>query len=360
MPGGSGFIGQQLVKYLGKENEIVVLGRQTGDKHKNIYSTPLITSRDGYKIKYVKWDGKTVTHDWMTELDGADLIVNLAGKSVNCRYHKKQRNEIISSRTDTTKTIGEAIRRCSAPPGLWITTTSATIYRNEYEKPNDEAGGIISDLRKDNMPFTIIDEIRKLRNKTVTSIKAGRNSQSYKNIDFDFSVQVCKQWEKTFFEQKTPFTRKVAMRTAVTLGPGGVITPCLNLCKWGLGGKHGSGNQMYSWVHAEDVARMIEWLFENNEAEGIYNCVSPNAVTNSEFMKKLRTAAGYKTGLPAPAWLLELGAFLIRTETELMLKSRWVFPAKAIRQGFHFKYKCIDEAFREIISGMPRKSYRFF
>lgn len=332
--GGTGFIGQGLVEYFGTTNELVVLGRQVADKHKNLYSDKLLTGNDGYNVRYVRWNGRDLEESWTKEIDGADIIVNLAGKSVNCRYHKKQKKEIIESRTHAVKAIAEAISKAVKPPALWINAASATIYKNSLEKPNDEFTGVISDLKKDNMPYNIIDHLRFLMKK---------------DRDYDFSVAVCKAWEKSFFESNTPHTRKVALRTAITLGKDGVIVPYINLCKFGLGGKQGSGKQMFTWVHIEDIARMIEWISENKQAEGIYNCASPNAVTNKDFMKTLRTVTGYKFGLPAPAVLLELGAFLIGTETELILKSRWVLPERAIREGFEFKYKDLKDAFLNII-----------
>ena len=150
------------------------------------------------------------------------------------------------------------------------------------------------------------------------------------------------------------------MRTAITLGEGGVITPYLNLCKFGLGGRHGNGKQMFSWVHIEDVAGMIEWIFENETAQGIYNCVAPGVVSNFSFMKKLREVTGNKIGLPSPSFLLEAGAFMIGTETELILKGRWATAARALNEGFVFKYGFLDDALGDIISSLPRSKYRLF
>lgn len=352
--GGSGFIGQALVKYFGKENEIVILGRNSGDQHKNLYSDKLLTINDGYNVRYVKWFISDGNDDWMKEINGADLVINLAGKSVNCRYHKRQKKEIIGSRVKTTIAIGEAVRNATIKPKLWINAASATIYRHIFGQPNDEATGFISEWKKDNMPYNFIDNIRCWKNKVFTEMRYGKNSAEYNELDKDFSIQVCKIWEKTFFDQSTPGTRKIALRTAITLGEGGVITPYLNLCKFGLGGKHGNGRQMYTWVHIEDVAGMIEWLFEKKETEGVYNCAAPNAVTNTDFMKSLREISGHRFGLPAFSWMLEAGAFLIGTETELMLKSRWVYPARAINEGFEFKYKYLKEALTEIINKEPK------
>jgi uncharacterized protein len=261
--GGSGFIGQQLAKYFGKENEIVILGRQSGDMHKNSYDEKILTASDNYNPRYIKWDGKNIEEDWFREIDGADLVINLAGKSVNCRYHKKQKQEIFDSRTNSTKAIGDAIRKMKHPPVLWINAASTTIYQNSLIAPNDEQTSIISDWKKDNMPYNFIDHLRYKKNRFIASLLHGKNSKAFKDLDLDFSVQVCKLWEKTFFEQQTLDTRKIALRTAITLGKGGVITPYVNLCRFGLGGKQGNGRQMYSWVHAEDIARMIEWLYTN-------------------------------------------------------------------------------------------------
>lgn len=358
--GGSGFIGQSLIKYFGKENEIIILGRQSGDNASNSYNTNQITSKDGYNVQYIKWDGKNLDPAWTNSIDGSDLVINLAGKSVNCRYHKKQKKEIIESRVNATSVIGEAIHNAKRKPSLWINAASATIYKNSTDKTNDEFTGIISDLKKDNMPANFIDTIRYWKNKIITGILHGKNSIAYKELDLDFSIQVCKAWEKVFFEQSSPGTRKIALRAAITLGDGGVIVPYFNLSRFGLGGKHGNGKQMYSWVHAEDVARMIEWLFDKKDAEGIYNCAAPNPVTNDQFMSAMRKATGHKFGLPAPAVLLEMGAFLIRTETELMLKSRWVLPTRAMKEGFEFRYPALEKALQEIVSKTGRKKYRLF
>jgi len=355
--GGTGFIGQALIAYFGRENSIVILGRQSVDSHKNLYRQKLLTSKDGFLVRYVKWNGHDMEESWCHEVDGADLVINLAGKSVNCRYHKKQMQEIFDSRTNATMAIGKAIQQAEHPPALWINAASSTIYQNSLAVPNDELNGKISDWKKDNMPYNFIDHLRYKKNRLLAKLFHGKNSAQYRNPALDFSVQVCKRWEKTFFEQSTPATRKIALRTAITLGKGGVITPYLNLCKWGLGGKQGNGRQMFSWVHVEDVARMIEWLYDN-EKQGIYNCVAPNAVSNYSLMKTLRQLTGNKFGLPASAWMLETGAFIIGTETELIMKSRWVLPSRAIQEGFIFEHPLLKDALKHIIAELPRKDYR--
>jgi len=346
--GGSGFIGQGIAHYLGKENEIIILGRNIKNHENNVYGARSSASLQG-QIRRVTWDGKTMGA-WAKELEAADIVLNLAGKSVNCRYHEKQRREIINSRVNATNIIGEAIRNCIHPPKLWINASSATIYKHSLYKSQDEYNGQISEKKSDNMPWSLLDQIRLKKNRFLVQLIHGKQSEQYENLDLDFSVHVCKLWEKAFFEQPTPFTRKITLRTAITLGKGGVIVPYLNLCKFGLGGNHANGEQMFSWVHIEDVCRFVEWLYQRKEAEGIYNCVAPNALKNSQLMYSLRKAIGKKVALPAPAWLLELGAWMIGSETELMLKSRWVYPKRSLDEGFEYKYQTIQHAIDEILT----------
>jgi uncharacterized protein (TIGR01777 family) len=318
--GGSGFIGQALCNYFGEDNEIVILGRQTNEQTSNAFGENNINKKLLNKIRYVKWNGVS-TDGWADEINGADLVINLSGKSVNCRYTEKNKKEIFDSRTNSTKAIGKAIQQSTNPTKLWINAASATIYPHATDTARDEY-------------FT--------------------------NFANDFSVQVCQLWEKTFYEQRTPFTRKVALRMAITLGSGGVMIPYFNLLKFGLGGQQGNGKQIYSWVHVEDTCRMIAWLAEHGELEGTFNCSSPNAVPNKEFMQTLRTVTGHQFGLPAYDWMLKFGAAIIGTETELILKSRWVLPTKILQTGFKFKYALLQDALKEIISKTPRKQYHLF
>jgi uncharacterized protein (TIGR01777 family) len=320
LAGGSGFIGQEMIKYFGKDNSIIVLSRRLKNTANNRNHYHSLSAEDLKNTKYIKWDAKN-PGDWEAQLDEADIIINLAGKSVNCRYNEKNKNEIFDSRTNATKAIGNALKKISSAPALWVNASSATIYRHALDRPQDEYNG---------------------------------------EFHNDFSVQVCQLWEKTFYEQPTPSTRKVALRMAITLGPGGVLIPYFNLLKFGLGGKQGSGKQMYSWIHAEDTCRMIEWIYENNHLEGTFNCSSPNAVTNKEFMKHLRKVTGNRLGLPAFTWMLKAGAIIIGTETELVLKSRWVLPSRILGSGFQFKFPNLKEALENIISKVPRRQYRLF
>ena len=318
--GGAGFIGEEMIKYFGKENQIVILTRNVSNQKNNRNNYSVISKEDKLNMQYLQWDGKTLG-EWSKSFESADIIINLAGKTVNCRYNEQNKKEIFDSRTNATKIIGEAIRNCTVPPKVWINASSATIYRHATDHAQDEYTG------------------------------------EYHN---DFSVQVCKQWEKTFYEQRTPFTRKIALRMAIQLGPGGIMIPYFNLLKFGLGGKQAGGKQMYSWVHLEDTCRMIEWLYENKELEGTFNCCSPNPVSNEQFMSTLRKVTNTKFGLPAYKWMLRIGALLIGTEAELVLKSRWVIPTKILETGFSFKYPLLEDALKEIISKVQRKQYHLF
>lgn len=318
--GGTGFIGNAITNYFGTENEIVILTRNVQDRSNNARGKFNIEKGLQQNIRLVAWNAKDAG-PWCKEIDGADIVINLAGKSVNCRYNEKNRQEIFDSRTNSTRAIGEAIRNATVPPKLWINAASATIYPHATERPNDEYST---------------------------------------NFHNDFSVQVCKLWEKTFFEQRTAFTRKVVLRMAVTLGNDSVMIPYLNLCKFALGGKQGSGKQMYSWVHVEDICRAIDFIYNHKELEGIFNVSSPNPVNNETFMRTLRKVTGHKIGLPAFTWMLKIGAALIGTETELLLKSRWVLPTKLLENGFTFKYAELQTAFADIIKKMPRKAYHLF
>lgn len=318
--GGTGFIGKELIRYFLADNEVVFLTRGLKNVQTNSYHTEDAGPGDSANPRTVVWDAKN-QGTWTKELEGADILINLCGKTVNCRYTRQNKKAISDSRTEPTAALGEAIQKCVTPPKLWINASSATIYRHATDKPQDEYTG---------------------------------------EIENDFSVQVCKLWEQTLFDFRTPFTRKIALRMAVTLGNNGVMVPYFNLIKYGLGGKQGSGSQMYSWVHITDTCRAIEWLYEHKQMEGVFNCCSPKPVTNKVFMETLRSVTGSTFALPAYKWMLTLGAALIGTETELILKSRWVLPTKLQESGFVFRYEQIEDAFTEIVSRSRRSEYQLF
>ncbi|HTL10281.1 MAG TPA: TIGR01777 family oxidoreductase [Chitinophagaceae bacterium] len=319
--GGTGFIGQALAKYFGKDNKLVIISRLSVNSHNNNQQQQLLLPADGYNITYRRWDGQHLEKHWTSELEGADIVINLAGKSVNCRYTAKNKRLILESRVNATNVLGTAITQCVVPPKMWINAGSATIYRHAMDAPQDEYTGEIED---------------------------------------DFSVQVCKEWEAAFNAQRTPFTRKLLLRMAITLGDGAVMDAYYRLLKFGLGGRQGTGQQMYSWIHITDMARIIEWMFVHKEMEGTYNCAAPHPVTNHYFMQTLRRLTGNSIGLPAGSRLIKLGAWLIGTEAELLLKSRWVLPRKLIDSGFTFRYPHVEEALAEIIQAAHWKKYRLF
>lgn len=289
LAGGTGFIGTFL------ENKFKALGYE-------VY----IISRQPQHISWDNFDGI------VEAVDHAELLINLAGKSVDCRYNEKNKREIVESRTETTRILGEAIENCSSPPPLWINSSTATIYRHAEDRPMTEENG---------------------------------------EIGSGFSVDVAKAWEDAFFSFNLPHTRQVALRIAIVLGPdGGVMTPFINLVRFGLGGIQGPGNQMFSWIHIEDIYGIIMFLMDREELSGVFNCSSPHPVTNRELMTELRKAMNRKIGLPSPKWLLEIGAVMIKTETELILKSRWVIPDRLERAGYPFKFMEIDQALAHILN----------
>lgn len=247
-------------------------------------------------------------------VDGADVLVNLAGKSVNCRYNERNKAEIFRSRLETTAELGRAVAAADAPPPLWLNASTATIYRHADDRPQTEADG---------------------------------------ELGKGFSVDVATSWEKTFFDAARAGVRQVAMRTAITLGDGSALTPLVGLTRLGfggpqLGGLSGGGTQHFSWVHLDDVFRAMRFL-ETSDLDGVVNITSPNPSTNREVMATLRHVLGVPFGIPLPRIALEFGAFAIRTETELILKSRWVLPKHLLDAGFVFEYPDLEGALRQIL-----------
>ena len=244
-------------------------------------------------------------------MEGAEAVINLAGRTVDCRYTAKNKQQILGSRIDSTKVIGQAIANCNTPPKVWLNSSTATIYEDSYDIDRIEDGGKIGN---------------------------------------DFSMNVAKTWEKTFYETSTPTTRKVAMRISIVLGKGGgAMSPLATLAKLGLGGKQGSGKQYISWIHIEDFVRAVVWLIENETMTGSINIISPKPVQNKIFMKTLRKVVKMPFGLPATKWMLEVGAFIIRTETELILKSRKVVPKRLLDTGFKHRFTNLEIALKDIL-----------
>ncbi len=288
LAGGTGFIGQYLEKkFTAMDIDVQIISRQS---------------------PHIAWDDY---QGIVQALDGAEMVINLAGKSVNCRYNEQNKREIMNSRVETTQTLGNAILDCEHPPAVWMNSSTATIYRHAEDRPMTETKG---------------------------------------EIGTGFSVDVAKAWEEAFFAFNLPHTRKAALRIAIVLGPGGgVMTPFQNLVRFGLGGHQGSGKQMFSWIHVEDLFQIILFIQEWESLEGVFNCTSPNPVTNRELMATMRKVMHRKGGLPASTWMLNLGARIIRTEPELVLKSRWVVPNRLIKEGFMFKYGRLEKALQHIL-----------
>lgn len=298
LAGGSGFIGTLLADfYSDKADQIIVLTRGNGLMNGN--------------TRFVHWNGKE-EGSWLKELEGADLLVNLTGKNVNCRYNQKNKDEILSSRLDATVALGNALRQLAKPPRVWIQSASATIYRHAEDRPMDELTGEKGD---------------------------------------DFSMNVCKAWEKVFWEQEAPATRKVLLRIGIVLGRHDSALPrLLRLCRLGFGGRQGNGRQFMSWIHEQDVVSAIHWAYLNDNVSGTFNCTAPQPLTNADFMRTLRSVCKVSFGIPMPVWMLELGAWLIGTETELILKSRWVLPKKLSDAGYIFMFPDIRTALENLIS----------
>jgi uncharacterized protein (TIGR01777 family) len=292
--GGSGQIGQVLARHFHAQGHAVVIVAR------HIKPAPWST---------VGWDGLHAG-DWGKEVDGADVVINLAGRSVNCRYNQANRREIKESRVITTQLVGDAIARAPHPPRLWMNASTATIYRHALDRPMDDIDGEIGG-REPGLPSA-----------------------------WRFSYDVAISWENAFFEAKTPHTRKIALRSAITMSPdrGGAFDTLLNLVRLGLGGTSGTGEQFVSWVHDVDFVRALEFLIARKDLDGCVNVSSPNPLPNRDFMAALRGAYGAPIGLPAKAWMLEIGAIFLRTETELILKSRRVVPRRLVDAGFDFQF----------------------
>ncbi|NKB23724.1 MAG: TIGR01777 family protein [Kiritimatiellae bacterium] len=297
LAGGSGFLGQWLAKELErKDYEVVVLTRSPSLGHG--------------PITEVSWDGKAIG-DWTHYLEGAEALVNLAGRSVNCRYTPENRREIIDSRVNSIHAIGQAVLNCKKPPKAWIQAASLAIYGDPGEHVCDE-----------NAPF-------------------GKG----------FSAEVCMRWEQAFSEVQLPVTRKAVFRIGFALqGNGGAMYPLTKLTKLFLGGSVSHGRQYISWLHVEDLNRMFIWGIERDDIKGVFNATGTAPVTNTEFMKKLRHVLYRPWSPPTPAWMVRIGAKFMATEPELALTGRRCLPQRFLEKGFQFRYEDLEKAFRDILT----------
>jgi uncharacterized protein (TIGR01777 family) len=292
IPGGTGQVGVVLSRALrARGHDVVVLSRGG-------------TSDAGV----VPWDGRTVDA-WAGEIDGAGVVINLGGRSVNCRYTEANLQAMMSSRVDSTRAVGVAIAQAARPPRVWLQMSTATIYAHRFDAPNDEATGVIGGDEPDTPGY------------------------------WRRSVEIAMAWERTQAEASTPRTRKVALRTAMVMSPdrGGIFDVLLGLTRWGLGGAIAGGQQYVSWIHDRDFVRAVELLIERDDLEGPVNLAAPGPLPQRDFMAALRAAWSRRVGLPATAWMAEIGAFVLRTDTELLLKSRRVIPGRLLDAGFSFE-----------------------
>jgi uncharacterized protein len=303
--GGSGQIGGMLARHFFQEgHSVTVLAR-------HVTPAPWRT---------VHWTGYDLGN-WAVEVDGADVVINLAGRSVNCRYTERHRREILDSRIYATRAIALAIEQAVEPPPVWLNASTATIYRHAFDRPMDEATG---------------------------EIGGGEPGAS---ASWQFSIDVATAWEEALFEARTPATRKVAIRAAMVMSPdrGGIFDTLLRLVRLGLGGTAASGRQYVSWVHEADFLRAVDLLIARRDLEGPVNIAAPDPLPNRDLMRYLREAAGVRIGLPAARWMLEIGAFVMRSETELLLKSRRVVPGRLLAAGFEFEFPAWPAAARDLV-----------
>lgn len=308
IPGGSGHVGRILARAFGRDgHEVVILSRRDPAEFA------------GPPGRFVRWEGRA-PGAWTAELEDADVVINLAGRSVDCRYHAANRRAILDSRLDSVRAVSQAVQCARRPPRLWLQAATATIYAHSFDVPNDEVSGRIGGTEPD-------------------APAAWR-----------FSIEVAQAWEREFEAATLPETRRVALRSAMIMSPdvGGVFHRLLQLTRLGLGGRAGHGRQYVSWIHEHDFVHAVFYLIDNKSLSGPVNLASPNPLPNAEFMRALRQAAGVPVGLPSARWMLEVGALFLRTETELLLKSRRVVPGRLLDAGFEFRFPDWPRAARDL------------
>jgi hypothetical protein len=311
MPGGSGQVGTILARHLSAQgHDVVVLSRSPW------------RGAAGVSWRTLSWDGRSLDPVWTSELEGADAVIHLSGRSVNCRYTPANRREIYDSRVIPTETVGKAIAASRTPPRIWMNASTSTIYRHALDRAQDEFYG--EPARRTGGPPT--------------------QEQQGLPETWSFSADVGNRWEEALHAAHTPRTRKIVLRTSMVMSPdaGGVFSVLSGLVRAGLGGMQGTGNQYVSWIHDRDYERAIDLLLTHpeitDETAGVVNMTAPNPLPNRDFMRELRHAWKAPFGAPAATWMLEIGAVFLRTETELILKSRRVTPALLLKHGFRFEY----------------------
>lgn len=303
IPGGTGHIGEMLTRSLADAgHEVVVLTRQPRQSGE------------------VAWDGRTLG-PWAAAVDGSDVVINLAGRSVNCRYTDANLRQMMDSRVDSARVIGAAIAAARRPPAAWLQMSTATIYAHSLDRPNDEASGEIGG--------------------TEPGVPAY----------WSYSVSIAMNWEQAQASAATPGTRKVALRTAIVMSPerGGAFATLSRLARLGLGGPVGGGRQYMSWIHGTDLARAVSFLIARDDIDGVVNLAAPSPLPQRDFMRELRRAWGVRVALPATRWMAEIGAFALRSDTELLLKSRYVVPRRLTAAGFNFDYPAWPAAAGDLV-----------
>jgi uncharacterized protein (TIGR01777 family) len=311
--GGSGHLGRLLDRALSRHGHQIVVLSRSGQPNGRM----------------VRWDGRTLGA-WSGELDGADAVINLAGRSVNCRYTRAHLKEMMDSRVESTCVIGRAIERATHPPRIWLQMSTATIYAHRFDAPNDEATGIIGGREPD----------------------APRSWRA--------SIDIARAWEEALYEAPTPQTRRVALRSAMVMSPepGGPFDALLPLMRRGLGGPIAGGRQYISWIHDRDFVRTVLFLLDCDSIDGSINLAAPQPLPQHAFMAALRTAWGAPVGLPATRWMVEIGAFFLRTETELVLKSRRVVPGRLLDAGFSFEFPRWPAAAGDLVERWRQQHHR--
>jgi len=318
IPGGEGHLGRLVARRFSSQGHLVTT--LTRSPHHSSAAAQRQTSHKLNAWETAVWDGRSLG-SWVELLEHADILINLAGRSVACRYTTLNRAAILQSRVESTTVLGKAIESLKFPPLLWLNSSTATIYRHSLDRDMDEATG-----------------------------ELGGNEPDAPE-PWRFSIDVACQWERSFFASNTPRTRKIALRSAMVMSVerGGVFEILLRLVRSRLGGAWGSGLQFMSWIHEEDFLRAVEFLIRREDIAGAVNLAAPGPLPNEQFLSQLRNAWGTSIGLPATAWMLEIAAFCLRTETELLLKSRRVVPAVLQNHGFEFLFPHWPEAANDLV-----------